>query len=333
MVAETHLRAITGSDIVKFQGLLGRDFERAESYLKASVAEEKVYRSISELCNDGEIDFAILTTPPNARMPILRRLVQAGIPVLMEKPIERTLAAAQAIADLHDAADIPAGIVFQHRARKSSQALKAMVSDGLIGDLVAGEIRVPWWRDQSYYDAPGRGTYQRDGGGVMINQAIHMLDIAVWIMGPVTSVSATMATTLMHSMEAENWAGGVLQFASGAMATLMATTSFYPGGAESIRIQGTKAHAHLEGGILTVSYLDGQTQVIGNSSDGSGGGADPMAFNHIWHQRVIEDFAECVQNGRPPLCSVRDGLQVHSVIDAMERSSRARHVMDLASHD
>ena len=330
MVADTHIRAIYDSNIVSFRGLLGRDFERAQSYLNSLHDGGLVYRNLSELCEDEMLDFVVLTTPPNARMSIAEDLVRAGLPVLMEKPIERTLTSAQTIANLFETRGVLAGVVFQHRARVSSQALKRMIDDDLIGDLVSAEIRVPWWRDQNYYDAPGRGTFERDGGGVMITQAIHTLDLAIWLMGSVKSVSAVMATTSLHSMEAEDWAGGLFEFENGAVATLTATTSFFPGRAESIRIQGTKAHAHLEDGVLNVSYLDGRIETIGATSDGTGGGANPMAFPHVWHQRVIEDFAECIRTGRTPLCSLRDGLKAHAVIEAMKRSSKTRQAIDLA---
>jgi predicted dehydrogenase len=204
-----------------------------------------------------------------------------------------------------------------------------MIDDGLIGDLVSAEFRVPWWRDQDYYNAPGRGTFERDGGGVMITQAIHTLDLATWLMGSVRSVSAVMATTSLHTMEAEDWAGGLFEFENGAVATMTATTSFFPGCPESIRVQGTKAHAHLENGVLTVSYLDGRIETIGATSDGTGGGADPMAFTHVWHQRVIEDFADCLRTGRTPLCPVRDGLKAQAIIEAMQLSSKTRQAVRL----
>jgi len=329
MVAETHVRAIFDSNFVALAGVLGRDPDRARTFLRGVGGDGAVYSDLAELCADSAIDFAIVATPPNARMMIIKDLFRADIPVLMEKPIERTLQSAKAIADLAEKQGVQAGVVFQHRARGSSRALKQAILEGNLGRLVAAEIRVPWWRDQSYYDAPGRGTYARDGGGVMINQAIHTLDLAIWLMGPVRSVSALLTTTELHDMEGEDWAGGMLQFASGAVSTLTATTSFFPGGAESIRLQGTKAHALLEDGVLTVSYLDGRVDVVGKNSKGSGGGADPMAFTHVWHQRVIEDFAQSVQTGRHPICTAREGLHAHAVINAMEKSSKNHQTVHL----
>ena len=322
MVSGTHLAALYDSNMVNLHGILGSDVARARTFGGNHCADAMVYPGLAELCADTSLDFAIVTTPPNARKDIVDALVDAGLPILMEKPVERTLKAATEIAVRCKTGGVVAGIVFQHRVRESSQALKTAIARGDLGELVAAEIRVPWWRDQGYYDQAGRGTYARDGGGVVISQAIHTLDLAIWLMGPVGTVQAMMATTALHELEAENWAGGLLRFANGAVATLTATTSFYPGGQESIRVQGTRAHAHLEGGVLTVSYLDGRVEHLGETASGTGGGADPMAFTHAWHQAIIEDFANSIEARRAPLCTMRDGLRVHAVIDAMERSSK-----------
>lgn len=331
MVAETHLRALTDSKSLEPQGLLGRDPSKARAFLERHGSEALVYDDITSLCADPDVDFAVITTPPNKRIELVEALTDARIPILMEKPVERNLTAAEGIAKICEARGVLAGVVFQHRAREASQALKRLILAGEIGDVVAAEIRVPWWRNQAYYDEPGRGTYARDGGGVMISQAIHTLDLALWLLGPVQSVQASMQTTALHRMESEDWAGALVQFTSGARATLTATTAFFPGTAESISLQGTRAHARLENGVLTISYLNGRVETLGETASGTGGGADPMAFTHAWHQSVIEDFAASLDQSRDPLCTVREALRAHAVIDAMERASKSGHRVDLAS--
>ena len=322
MVAGAHLAALNDSSIVNICGILGRTPERAAAFAERHSVGIRVYSDVEELCADPSVDFAILTTPPNERLGLNTALFEAKIPVLMEKPIERTLKTASDIVGLGEAQGVTAGVVFQHRARDASLALKKLIDEGLLGDPVAAEIRVPWWRPQSYYDEPGRGTLARDGGGVLLSQAIHTLDLALWFLGPVVSLQAMLTTTPLHDMETEDWAGALLIFKNGTSASLTATTSFYPGSPESISIQGTKAHAHLESGMLSVSYLNGLNETFGNAAAGTGGGADPMAFTHTWHQRIIEDFARAVRDGRAPICTARFALQSHAVIDAMERSSR-----------
>ena len=205
--------------------------------------------------------------------------------------------------------------------RAASQALKSAIEQGELGAIATVEIRVPWWRDQSYYDEPGRGTYARDGGGVMISQAIHTLDLAMWLLGPISDIQAMMRKTPLHDLEAEDWAGAVFETDRGAVGTLMATTAEFPGAAESITIQGTRAKAHLESGVLTLTTFDGYKSTVGETS-ATGGGADPMAFTHAWHQAVIEDFAKAVADGTLPMATGRSALLTHAVIDAMQVANR-----------
>lgn len=320
MVADTHVAAINASALpLTLRGVMGRTPARTTAF--AEKHGLRTYDDVAQIAQDPAIDFVIVATPPDARLDIVKSLIAAGKPILMEKPVERTLAAATQIVERCEAANVPLGIVFQHRARAASIALKQAIDSGTLGTVSSVELRVPYWRDQAYYDAPGRGTYARDGGGVMISQAIHTLDLALWLLGPVAAVQALMRTTPLHQLEAEDWAGALLEWQSGAIGTLMATTAAAPGGTETITIHGTKASAHLGAGVLTVTQLDGTSRSIGADMT-TGGGADPMAFTHAWHQSVIEDFATSLTEGRPPMASGHDALHSHRVIDAMERASK-----------
>ncbi|WP_170770797.1 Gfo/Idh/MocA family protein [Ruegeria lacuscaerulensis] len=319
MVAGTHVAAISASDPgLTLAGVLGRDPGKTAQI--ANRHGTRAYASVQEIANDPSVDFAIIATPPDQRLSLVQTLVAAGKPILMEKPVERDLQAATRIVELCETAGVPLGIVFQHRARAASAALKAALEAGELGSIATVDICVPWWRDQSYYDAPGRGTYARDGGGVMISQAIHTLDLAMWLLGPITSVQAMMRQTPLHDLEAEDWAGALFETESGAIGNLMATTAAFPGMAETITIQGTRAKAHLGAGVLTITAMDGTQTTFGETAT-TGGGADPMAFTHEWHQSVIEDFAEAIRTGRPPMATGRSALLTHAVIDAMQIAS------------
>lgn len=329
MVAGTHVTAIRASDQgLHLQGVLGRDPGRTADF--AALHQTNAFATLDEIANDPDIDFVILATPPDARHDFVQTFAQAGKPILMEKPIERDLAAATKLVEICEVAQIPLGIVFQHRARAASIALKSAIDAGQLGDIVTVEIRVPWWRDQSYYDAPGRGSYARDGGGVMISQAIHTLDLMIWLLGPVSSVQALMRLTPLHSLEAEDWAGALFELHSGAVGTLMASTAAYPGEAETLTIQGTKAAAHLGSGVRTLTSLNGETETIGASAS-TGGGADPMAFTHAWHQSVIEDFARSLQTKSLPMAPAREALRTHAVIDAMQTASQTGQRTSISS--
>ena len=321
MVAGTYGDALRNSAGLSLASVHARSPEARDAFLAdwpdlgASAAG-----SIDAIADDPDIDFVILATPPNARADIVARLVDAGKPVLMEKPVERTLAAATALVESCEAAKVPLGIMLQHRARPAVVDLKRRIAD--LGDLLAVEINVPWWRPQSYYDAPGRGTYDRDGGGVLISQAIHTLDLAMSLAGDVHQVSAMTATTGFHKMESEDFVCAGLRFACGAVGQLFASTASFPGRGETITLHHRHGSAHLEAGMVRIDRQDGTSEVIGQAAS-SGAGADPMAFTSDWHRFVIEDFAEAVRDDRPPLVTGRDALGVHRLIAALELSANS----------
>ena len=329
MVATTHVTAIQSSDQgLTLHGVLGRDPVHTANF--AAIKGTHAYASVADIARDGSVDFVILATPPDTRHDIVQTLAAAGKPILMEKPIERDLTAATKIVEMCEKESVPLGIVFQHRARDASIALKSAIGLGALGEICTVELRVPWWRDQSYYDVSGRGSYARDGGGVMISQAIHTLDLAMWLLGPISTIQALMRRTPLHELEAEDWAGALFETECGALGTLMATTAAYSGEAETITLQGTKAAAHLGSGVLTIKYLNGETELFGVAS-ATGSGADPMAFSHVWHQSVIEDFAWSLSNNQPPMATARSGLRTHAVIDAMQHASRTGQRVEVSS--
>lgn len=279
-------------------------------------------QSVEAICADPAIEGAIVLTPPNARREIVASLASAGKHILMEKPVERTLAHAKEIVGLAESAGVELGMVLQHRFRSGAVALADLMTSGKLGDVHLVRVNVPWWREQSYYDQPGRGTYEVDGGGVLITQAIHVLDLMLNLTGPVRNVIALCGTTPLHSMEAEDFAVVGLRFGSGAMGSVTATTAAYPGGTESLEIDCTNAALRLVAGELTIHWRDGRTETIGEVT-GTGGGSDPMDFPSDWHRDVILDFANAIRSGRPPKVSGRDALKVHRLIDAIERSAKS----------
>lgn len=325
MVAGTHVAALKDAEGVALRGVLGRSEEKTKAFAKEAALKTGVpvaaFASVEEIARDPAVDFVIVATPPDARAEIVAPLVAAKKPILIEKPIERTFDAAQGIVSLCATQAVPLGIVFQHRARAASRALKEAVTSGSLGDILSAELRVPWWRDQSYYEAPGRGTYARDGGGVMINQAIHTLDLALWILGPFKNVQASMHRTSVHDLEAEDWAAALFETQSGVVGSMTATTAAFPGASESIHLYGTRGFANLEAGRLEITDGEQNTHTYGEEGL-SGGGADPMAFTHSWHQTVIENFATCVRTGEQPLASGDSALLAHAVISAMEQASK-----------
>lgn len=334
MVAHTHVLAIRDNVAgARLMGVLGRDAKRVQSFCDAAaVSLGNDVACFTDIRNAiaARPDVALVITPPDARTEYARALSGARIPTLMEKPVERTLESASEMVRLYADAGVPLGVCFQHRTRAAATKLKTMLSHGDLGQIVHVEMRVPWWRPQSYYDTPGRGTYARDGGGVMINQAIHTLDLALWLAGPVANVQAIMRTSPLHRMEAEDIAAALFTFQTGASGVMTATTAAYPGTAESISILTDRAQVLLQGDSLTVQWVDGgEDSFEPPASAETGAGADPMAFTHAWHQALIEDFVQAVTAGRRPIAPAKDALHVHAVIDAMERASKSRMTVEV----
>ena len=331
MVAETHVRALRDAPGLHLAGILGRDPARTRAFaerigpLTASVP--RVYPDVAAVAA-SDVDFVLLCTPPDARTDIVATLAAAGKPIMMEKPVGRTTEAATRLVDICEAAGVPLGVVFQHRLRPASRALAALCASGRLGSLAAVEISVPWWRDQGYYDAPGRGTLARDGGGVLMTQVIHSLDLALTFTGPVARVQAMARTTRLHRMETEDFVTAGLDFVNGAVGSLTASTASRPGGAERITLHCARGSARLTAGQLTVDWADGSSETAGQVA-ASGGGADPMAFSHADHTALIADFADTLRRGHPPACTGRNALQVHALIDAILRSSTTGRAVEL----
>lgn len=320
MVAGIHARALQDvSDIAQVRAVYDRDAQRLEAFCAQWGVEAA--DSLEAILARDDIHAIFVLTPPNARREVVAAAAARGKHILLEKPVERDAAAGQDLVDIATRAGVTLGVVFQHRFREASLRLEHLIGSGALGALAIARADVPWWRPQSYYDEPGRGTYARDGGGVLINQAIHTLDLLQVYTGPVTEVMALMGTSSLHKMEAEDFVGAGVRFASGALGAITATTAAFPGGAETIELGFEKAAVRLGSGTLTVSWLDGREEVFGEPS-GTGGGADPMAFPHDWHASAQRDFLEAIRDGRKPAVSGEDALHVHRLIDALTLSSR-----------
>jgi predicted dehydrogenase len=333
MVADAHARSLRDlGDLVEVRGVYARDRVRREHF--AARHGFAPAESLAALIADPRLDAVIVATPPNARLEIVTAAAAAGKAMLLEKPLERTAAAAQQLVDIAAAAGVPLGVVFQERLREGAVKLRELVTSGALGRVVAAQVLVPWWRPQSYYDAPGRGTLARDGGGVLITQAIHALDLMLHALGPVEEVQAIAATTALHRMETEDSVSGGLRFKNGALGTLWATTASCPGGHATIAHDFERASVRLVGGELAVSHHDGRREVLTAGHEGTGGGADPMAFPHAWHREVIRDFVLAVRDGRSPAITGTDAVAVQVLIEALllsSREGRAVRVSEIAA--
>jgi UDP-N-acetyl-2-amino-2-deoxyglucuronate dehydrogenase len=230
---------------------------------------------LETILEDRAIDAVLILTPPNTHLELVERCARAGKHILLEKPLEITLQRAERLVS--SCKDITLGIVLQHRFRPAAERLHQLLPR--LGRLLSASAAIPNWRPQSYYDEPGRGTRARDGGGVLLTQAIHTLDLLTWYAGEAAEVKSFTTTTPVHRMETEDLACAALRFASGALGVVHATTTAYPGRPERIELIGADGGAVLEGMTLRAQFKDGGAEEIQGGA-GGGIGADPMAFKH-----------------------------------------------------
>lgn len=276
---------------------------------------------LADLFDNPAVDAVLVLTPPNSHLELVERAARSGKHVLLEKPLDVSLERAEALVEAAEAAGVRLGVVLQHRFRPISLAFGEILREGRLGEIVGASARLFNWRPQSYYDQPGRGTKARDGGGVLLTQGIHTLDLLISLTGLPVEVTAYATTTPVHRMETEDLVTGAFRFANGALGTITATTCAYPGLPDAIEIIGTKGTARIEGAKLIAAFHDGTVVEKDDGELGGGAGADPMAFSHMHHRAVLEDFIDAVERDREPKVSGREALKVHRLIEALLRSS------------
>lgn len=277
--------------------------------------------SLEAILADKTIGAVLILTPPNTHLDLVRRCAAAGKHILLEKPLEISTPRALALIAVARAAGVTLGVVLQHRFRPAGMALAEILARGALGAIVGCSTTIRLWRPQRYYDQPGRGTRARDGGGVLLTQGIHTLDLMLSLAGDIEDVCGYAATTRVHRMETEDLVTAAARFASGAFGIIEATTAAFPGFPERIELIGTRGTATLAGTELKVQFHDGKTAEMAPDragAPGAGGtGADPMAFPHDYHRAVLADFLDAIEQGRPPKVSGSEALRVHRLIDAL----------------
>jgi predicted dehydrogenase len=273
------------------------------------------------LLADPRVEAVLILTPPRSHAELTTAAARAGKHVLLEKPIEVAFERARKTVDAVEWAGRKLGVVFQYRFRPGTMALRELLAAGELGELLSVSASIRWWRSPDYFAQPGRGMLARDGGGVLLTQSIHTLDVMLHLAGPVQRVAAMCRTSPLRKIDTEDIGCAALQFRNGALGVVDATTVAYPGYPERIDLAGTKGSAMLEAERLEV-HRQGREVLRVEGALAGGGGADPMAFSHEPHRRLIEDFLDAVERGREPVSSGRSALPVHALIDAMLRSAQ-----------
>jgi UDP-N-acetyl-2-amino-2-deoxyglucuronate dehydrogenase len=322
MASTPHARSLADlRDRVEVAAVFSPSAQRRETF--AATWVYPAVDSVETIFADSSIAAVLLLTPPNTHLELVQRAAAARKHILLEKPLDISLERAERLVETAESADVQLAVVLQNRFRPTCETLSLLITEHRLGAIVSASARISNWRPQSYYDQPGRGTKDRDGGGVLLTQAIHTLDLLIAFAGEHAEVKAYCTTSPIHRMETEDLAMAAIRFASGAIGTITATTCAYPGFPDAIDIIGTKGMARLEGGQLEARFHDGSEVSVADGTSGSGAGADPMAFSHDHHRAVLSDFLDAVATGRRPRVSGREALKVHALIAAILQSGES----------
>ena len=288
---------------------------------------------LSKITGDPSISAVAVLTPPNTHLELVEALTGASKHVLLEKPLEITTPRSEAVAAAGKKAGVKIGVVLQHRFKEAAARLGAILAEGGLGKIVSCSTHIPLWRPQSYYDEPGRGSKARDGGGVLISQGIHTLDLMLSLAGPVEEVCGYAATGAVHRMETEDLVCAALRYKNGAIGTVEATTAAYPGSGERIAFIGTQGTAVLSGYGLSVKRIDGTGEDVVPAAAAGGTGADPMDFPHDLHLAVWRDFLDAVDQNREPRVSASEALKVHRLIEALLQAGESTTKIKVANSE
>ena len=279
--------------------------------------------SYPEVCRHPHVDYVDVCTFPDFRMQALEICAAAGKHIQVQKPIATNVDTARAMVEAARRAGIQLGVVSQHRFDDSSQFLHRAIAAGRLGRLLQCDAYVKWYRSPEYYARPIKGSWQTEGGGALINQAIHQVDVLRWLAGPVVELYAVWQLGALHKIESEDVVNVVMRYASGATGVVQAATAFWPGYTERTEFHGTKGTAIISGDRLTTwDVRDDTGEAPPLTQDVASGSSDPMAISLEPFERQFLDFGEAIRTGRAPLVSGVEGCQALEIVDAVYRSCR-----------
>ena len=325
MVAAYHRQAIvqngpSGAELVCVGHYDPARFAQLEAQFGVPCRDEEA------MLADPDVDAVIICTPSGQHAAQAVAAARAGKHVLVEKPMALSLADADRMIEACDAAGVTLGVVYQRRFDPEFQTVQRAISNGELGKLTLGVLTLPYFRGQAYYDsAAWRGTWSLDGGGVLMNQGIHMVDVLVWFMGDPVDICGR-AATLDHAIEVEDVAAATMRFADGALATIAATTTAQPGFAHRLAVYGTYGGIQIEGERVVERTALGASRpasVPGNGREpgDAGTGGDPRGIAPIGHVRAVADFMEAVRAGRSPAVDGVEGRRSLAAVLGIYRAA------------
>ncbi len=286
--------------------------------------------TLDTLLARADVDVVCVCVPSGLHADVGVRAARAGKHLVVEKPIDVTLAAADRLIEAAGAAGVALTVISQHRFDPGLIELRRLLDEGALGRLVLGEASTKWYRTQGYYDsAAWRGTWAMDGGSLM-NQGVHYVDLLRWCMGPVTEVTAVCATQA-HQIEAEDTALAIVRFASGAVGTIMSSTAAFPGFPQRLEVTGTEGTVVVEDGRIVA----GPGAEAGGEPPGATGAvgvaADPAAVEVASHAAQVADLLAAIEEGREPAVGGQEGRDALEIVCAVYESARTGRTVRLGS--
>ncbi len=327
-IASLHALAIQSLPEAELVAVATRDPERGKTFVEKYGGVWQA--DYAELLQRPDVDVVAICAPHDLHAPMTIAAAQAGKHVLCEKPMARTTAECDAMIEVCDRAGVTLGVVFQSRFEPLSLQLKRLIDEGTLGRIVWSSANTIWYRTDDYYrSGPWRGTWAHGGGGVLINQAIHAIDLMLWLTGMPDRVTA-QTRTLNHAIEVEDGAMAVLEYADNRLGLIQATTAAYPGYAERLEVYGTRGSAiyHKGAGRLEWHLLDPHEDHVLEANISSGA-ANPMDITAVSHAAVFQDFADAVRQRRPPLIDGHEGRRSVQMVEAIYQSARSGGVVTL----
>jgi predicted dehydrogenase len=337
MIARFHARALAEVPGTRVVALVGRSSASAEKMRGELGLTCDVASDPNTILKRKDVDIVIITTPSGAHMEPAVAAANAGKHVVVEKPLEITLERCDQIIEACDKNRVKLCTIFPSRFGDANRALKQAILAGRFGRLTLGETTCKWWRPQSYYDEGGwKGTQALDGGGALMNQAIHNVDLLLWMLGPVTHIFGLTAMLAHERIEVEDTAVACLRFQNGALGVIQATTSIWPGLPKTIGVHGDRGTVVIEqDDLLRWEFNPATTDDeairarFAQKTGASGGSSNPAAISHVGHTRQLADFVAAIQSGKSPLVDGREGRRAVEVILGIYQANATGRLVEI----
>jgi UDP-N-acetyl-2-amino-2-deoxyglucuronate dehydrogenase len=326
LIGKVHAAAIQSIPDARLVAVCGRDEARTQGF--AAQFGAAAYADYDRFLAHPGLHVVCVCSPSGLHLEHGARAAHAGKHVLVEKPIEINLARADELIATCEQAGVKLGVIFQSRFLADAERVKRAVEAGKLGRLMLCDAYVKWYRAPEYYAGSWHGTLALDGGGALINQAIHTVDLLQWVCGLPETVFA-MKGALRYDIEGEDTLVASLKFPGGALGVIEATTSVKPGFKRRLEISGEKGTIILDGDTVSVWEVEGDEGVEQSGEQITDGSSNPAAISNEGHRRQIEDMVRAVIEGREPLVPGREGRRSLELVEALYRSAASGQAVRL----